>query len=253
MGGEFMPPFNEGSLTIGATAPPATSLDESNRIGRLSEDQLREVPEVTHTSRRTGRAELDEHAENVNYSEIDVGLIEHEQPKRACSSPPSRHTRSGRIRHQRTGASPREEVLADIRARLSQVPGVVYNIGQPISHRLDHIMSGIRAQLRETLWLRLAKSCGRRRAKSTASCRRARHRGSANRTSSRDPASPRHGVARECRALWPGAGRCGRRARDRLAGAQGPRRCWKDSARSTWSYGLTRNLATTLTSFVRRC
>ena len=54
MGGEFMPPFNEGSLTIGATAPPATSLDESNRIGRLSEDQLREVPEVTHTSRRTG-------------------------------------------------------------------------------------------------------------------------------------------------------------------------------------------------------
>jgi CzcA family heavy metal efflux pump len=147
MGGEFMPPFNEGTLTIGATAPPATSLEESNRVGRLSEDLLRQVPEVTHTSRRTGRAELDEHAENVNYSELDVGLVEHEQPKpgvffAVLRAIPGLHL----LGSERIGR-PREEVLADIRMRLSQVPGVVYNIGQPISHRLDHIMSGIRAQI----------------------------------------------------------------------------------------------------------
>jgi CzcA family heavy metal efflux pump len=152
MGGEFMPPFNEGSLTIGTTAPPATSLEESNRIGRLSEDMLRELPEVTHTSRRTGRAELDEHAENVNYSEIDVGLVEHEQPKpgilyAVLRAIPGLHL----LGSDRVGR-PREEVLADIRLRLSQVPGVVYNIGQPISHRLDHIMSGIRAQIAVKLY-----------------------------------------------------------------------------------------------------
>jgi CzcA family heavy metal efflux pump len=152
MGGEFMPPFNEGSLTIGTTAPPATSLEESNRIGRLSEDMLREVPEVTHTSRRTGRAELDEHAENVNYSEIDVGLVEHEQPKPGALYAVLRAIPGLHLLGSDRVGRPREEVLADIRLRLSQVPGVVYNIGQPISHRLDHIMSGIRAQIAVKLY-----------------------------------------------------------------------------------------------------
>jgi len=152
MGGEFMPPFNEGTLTIGATAPPATSLDESNRVGRLTEDLLRQVPEVTHTSRRTGRAELDEHAENVNYSEIDVGLVEHEQPKPGIFFAVLRAIPGLHIWGNNHNGRPREEVLADIRERLSQVPGVVYNIGQPISHRLDHIMSGIRAQVAVKLY-----------------------------------------------------------------------------------------------------
>ncbi|HEY4309920.1 MAG TPA: efflux RND transporter permease subunit [Pirellulales bacterium] len=152
MGGEFMPPFNEGSLTIGATTPPATSLDESNRMGRRTEDLLREVPEVTHTSRRTGRAELDEHAENVNYSEIDVGLIEHEQPKPGLFYAVLRAIPGVAVLGVNEQGRPREEVLADIRTRLSQVPGVVYNIGQPISHRLDHIMSGIRAQIAVKLY-----------------------------------------------------------------------------------------------------
>ena len=152
MGGEFMPPFNEGSLTIGATAPPATSLEESNRIGRLTENLLRDVPEVTHTSRRTGRAELDEHAENVNYSEIDVGLVEHEMPKPGFMASVFRAIPGAHTLGSETKGRPRDEVLADIRTRLSQVPGVTYNIGQPISHRLDHIMSGIRAQIAVKLY-----------------------------------------------------------------------------------------------------
>lgn len=147
MGGEFLPDFNEGTLTIGATAPPSTSLEESDRIGRKIERILLEVPEVTHVSRRTGRAEMDEHAENVNFSEIDVGLLEPERPRpgvffAVVRAVPFLHgwgiERRGR---------PREEVLADIRDRLAEMPGVVLNIGQPISHRLDHIMSGIRAQI----------------------------------------------------------------------------------------------------------
>ena len=147
MGGEFLPPFNEGTLTIGAQAPPSTSLPESNRLGTLIETSLLEVPEVTFVSRRTGRAELDEHAENVNFSEIDVGLVEPEQPRAGVffafvRAIPGLH-RWG-VNHV---GRPREEVLDDVRDRLSAVPGVLCNIGQPISHRLDHIMSGIRAQI----------------------------------------------------------------------------------------------------------
>ncbi len=147
MGGEFLPPFNEGSLTIGLETPPSTNLQESDRIGTLAEQALLEIPEVTHVSRRTGRAELDEHAENVNVSEIDVGLLEPERPKpgflfAVLRGVPGLHGWGV----ERVGRE-REIVLADIRDRLSEMPGVLCNIGQPISHRLDHIMSGIRSQI----------------------------------------------------------------------------------------------------------
>ncbi|MEX2140905.1 MAG: efflux RND transporter permease subunit [Pirellulales bacterium] len=147
MGGEFLPPFNEGTFTINVITPPGTSLEESNRVGTLAEKMLMEIEEVTHVSRRTGRAELDEHAENVSYSEIDVGVREPHEPKAGWWNAVLRAIPGLQRYGVETVGRERGEVLADIRDRLTAIPGVTLNIGQPISHRLDHIMSGIRAQV----------------------------------------------------------------------------------------------------------
>src|SRR5262245_35749444 len=116
----FLPPFNEGTLVLSLQYNPGISLTESHRLGLLAEQLIAQVPEVKSVGRRTGRAELDEHAEGIHFSEVDVDL-----------------TRSARAK---------SEVYADIRERLSALP-VSVAIGQPISHRLDHLQSGVRAQI----------------------------------------------------------------------------------------------------------
>ncbi|MGB4344375.1 MAG: efflux RND transporter permease subunit, partial [Moraxellaceae bacterium] len=116
----FLPAFNEGSLVLSLMLSPGTSLAEANRVGQVAEELIRSVPEVVQVGRRTGRAELDEHAEGVHSAEIDVDL-----------------KRSGRDR---------EAIMADIRDKLAVLPAQVA-IGQPISHRLDHLLSGVRAQI----------------------------------------------------------------------------------------------------------
>jgi CzcA family heavy metal efflux pump len=121
MGREFLPPFNEGTLNINATLPPGTSLQESNRVGVLIERMLRETPEVVSTTRRTGRAELDEHAAGVNTSELEVVLR------------PSKRSH--------------DAMMEELRGNLARLPGMDIEIGQPISHRIDHLLSGTRAQI----------------------------------------------------------------------------------------------------------
>ncbi len=116
----FLPPFNEGTALISVMYDPGIALSESDRLGLIAERLVVEVPEVKSVGRRTGRAELDEHAEGVHNSELDIDLKKSERSK--------------------------EEIYADIRSRLSVLPAVV-NIGQPISHRLDHMLSGVRAQI----------------------------------------------------------------------------------------------------------
>jgi len=147
MGSEFLPPFNEGTLTISLQTEPGTSLRESRRVAERTESMLLEIPEVLSVSRRTGRAEMDEHAEGVNSSEIDVRVLEHQRPKLGpwfafVRAIPGLH-RWGVI----TEGRPREAVIADVRDKITSIPNVKVNIGQPISHRLDHIMSGVRAQV----------------------------------------------------------------------------------------------------------
>ena len=147
MGGEFLPPFNEGTLTINVQTEPGTSLAESQRIAGQIEQFLFEVPEVTFVSRRTGRAELDEHAEGVNSSEIDVGLLPHTRPRPGWHYAALRLIPIIHLAGYETVGRPREKVMADIREKVTRIPNVKVNVGQPISHRLDHIMSGVRAQI----------------------------------------------------------------------------------------------------------
>ena len=147
MGGEFLPAFNEGTLTIGVQTEPGTSLAESSRVARLVEALVLDVPEVVSLSRRTGRAELDEHAEGVHSSEIDVRLVPHERPAPGWAAAAMRLVPVLHLWGSERVGRPREEVVADIRDRITNIPSVRLNIGQPISHRLDHILSGVRAQI----------------------------------------------------------------------------------------------------------
>jgi len=147
MGSEFLPPFNEGTLTVNVQLEPGTSLAESVRVAERAEALLLAVPEVVSVARRTGRAEMDEHAEGVNSSELDVRLAPHERPLPGFGAAvlraiPGLHGYG--VEH--LGRHP-EAVLADVRERVAALPNVRVNVGQPISHRLDHLMSGVRAQV----------------------------------------------------------------------------------------------------------
>lgn len=121
LGRSFLPDFNEGSAVISAVTAPGTSLDVSDELGILMERELMQVPEVTATARRTGRGELDEHSQSVNSAELDVLF-----------------TLDGRSR---------EEVFDDMRQRLASIPGIAVTIGQPLGHRIDHMLSGTRANI----------------------------------------------------------------------------------------------------------
>ena len=122
LGSSFLPPFNEGSLVVSTVGPPGMSLEETNRVGRMAERLLLEMPEVDVVSRRSGRAELDEHAQGVNSSEIDAPFT---------------------LRDGKTAGA----FFDEVRERLSVLPGVNVSLGQPISHRIDHMLSGTRANI----------------------------------------------------------------------------------------------------------
>jgi CzcA family heavy metal efflux pump len=147
MGSEFLPAFQEGTLTVNVQTEPGTSLAESVRVAGRAEELLLGVPEVLSVARRTGRAEQDEHAEGVHSSELEVRLVEPERPLPGAARAVLRAIPGlQRWGVEETGR-PHGEVTADVRERLSALPGVKVNIGQPISHRLDHLLSGVRAQV----------------------------------------------------------------------------------------------------------
>jgi CzcA family heavy metal efflux pump len=118
LGRSFLPPFNEGSLTLSVVSPPGIPLADSDRLGRQVEEAMLDFPEVISTSRRSGRAERDEHVQGVNASEMEVVL--------------------GPLDHGRS----KEELVAAMRSAVATIPGVTVSFGQPISHRIDHMISG---------------------------------------------------------------------------------------------------------------
>ncbi|MBC8436087.1 MAG: efflux RND transporter permease subunit, partial [Bacteroidetes bacterium] len=120
-GRTFLPPFNEGSLAINIATVPGISLEESNKIGVEAEKILLTIPEVTTTSRKTGRAELAEHSFGVNVAEIETPFILKERS--------------------------RAEFLQDVRDKLGQIQGIIIEVGQPITHRIDHMLSGTRSNI----------------------------------------------------------------------------------------------------------
>ncbi len=121
LGRSFLPPFNEGSFTINVSTLPGISLEESDKIGRMAEEILLSIPEVQTVGRKTGRAELDEHALGVNVSEIEAPVMLDKRSK--------------------------DEILEEIRKKMKVIPGANIEIGQPISHRLDAILSGTRSNI----------------------------------------------------------------------------------------------------------
>jgi CzcA family heavy metal efflux pump len=121
LGRSFLPEFNEGSLTLSVVTKPGVSLEESNRLGNLVETELLAIPEISSTARRTGRGELDEHSQTTNSAEIDVNFTLKDRS--------------------------REEFMADVRGTLSQIPGIAFTVGQPLGHRIDHMLSGTRANI----------------------------------------------------------------------------------------------------------
>ena len=121
LGRSFLPPFNEGSFTIGVSTLPGISLEESDLIGHRVEEALLAIPEVQTVGRKTGRAELDEHALGVNDSELEVPFV--------------------------LGDRSKQEVMDDIRARLAAIPGIAVEVGAPVTHRIDAMLSGTRANI----------------------------------------------------------------------------------------------------------
>lgn len=120
-GRSFLPEFNEGALTLSVVTKPGASLEESNLLGNLVETELLAIPEVTSTARRTGRGELDEHSQTTNSAEIDVNF--------------------------KLDKRPQPEFMADVRTTLARIPGIAYTVGQPLGHRIDHMLSGTRANI----------------------------------------------------------------------------------------------------------
>jgi CzcA family heavy metal efflux pump len=121
LGRSFLPEFNEGALTLSVVTKPGTSLEESNRLGNWVETELLKIPEVISTARRTGRGELDEHSQAVNSAEVDVNFT---------------------LKNRK-----QQEFMADVRETLSQIPGIAFTVGQPLGHRIDHMLSGTRANI----------------------------------------------------------------------------------------------------------
>lgn len=121
MGRSFLPEFNEGSLVISAVTKPGVSLYESSNLGNLMEKELLKIPEVTGTARRTGRGELDEHSQLSNSAELDINFKLKDRS--------------------------RDEFLADVRETLAAIPGMATTVGQPLGHRIDHMLSGTRANI----------------------------------------------------------------------------------------------------------